>query len=379
MSVDKGLEAQPIPAQEKIYLASQWQLIWWKFRKHKLALVSCVLLIALYVLALFCEFFSPYNPNRNNVKYQRCPPQALHFVDEDGFRWRPFVYGMNVSRDPRTLEKLYVVDEERKYPIYFFVHGDPYKLWGLFRADLHLIGIQADREDKDATMFLMGSDALGRDMLSRTFTGGRISLTIGLVGIAVSLTLGVLLGGISGYYGGVIDTVVQRIIEFLRSVPRLPLWMGLSAAVPPEWSPIKVYFSISVILSLIGWTGLARVVRGRFLALREEDFVMAAKLVGSSELRIIVRHMVPSFLSHLIASLTLSVPRMILSETSLSFLGIGIRPPSISWGVLLNEAQSLYAITHTPWFSFPGLFIIVAVLSFNFLGDGLRDAADPYR
>jgi peptide/nickel transport system permease protein len=286
---------------------------------------------------------------------------------------------MNVSRDPRTLEKLYVVDEERKYPIYFFVHGDPYKLWGLFKANLHLVGIQADREDKDATMFLMGSDALGRDMLSRTFTGGRISLTIGLVGIAVSLTLGVLLGGISGYYGGVIDTVVQRIIEFLRSVPRLPLWMGLSAAVPPEWSPIKVYFSISVILSLIGWTGLARVVRGRFLALREEDFVMAAKLVGSSELRIIVRHMVPSFLSHLIASLTLSVPRMILSETSLSFLGIGIRPPSISWGVLLNEAQSLYAITHTPWFSFPGLFIIVAVLSFNFLGDGLRDAADPYR
>jgi peptide/nickel transport system permease protein len=265
------------------------------------------------------------------------------------------------------------------YPVYLFVHGDPYKLWGLFPSDRHLFGIQPDEDDTEATMYLMGSDALGRDVLSRTFTGARVSLTIGLVGISVSLTLGVLLGGISGYYGGAVDTLVQRIVEFLRSVPSLPLWMGLSAAVPPEWSPIKVYFAISVILSLIGWTGLARVVRGRFLALREEDFVMAAKLAGSNELRIILRHMAPSFLSYLIASLTLSIPGMILSETSLSFLGIGIRPPSISWGVLLKDAQSLYAITRTPWFAFPGVLVVLAVLGFNFLGDGLRDASDPYR
>jgi peptide/nickel transport system permease protein len=379
MAVQAELELKAIPVEERIYVASQWRLMWWKFRKHKLALVSVVLLVALYVIALFCEFFSPYDPNRNNVKYQRCPPQVPRFLSQDGFRLRPFVYGMTVTRDPVSLEKKYEIDKERIYPLYFFVRGDPYKLWGVLRSDWHLIGIRADEQDQDATMYLMGSDELGRDMLSRTITGGRISLTIGLVGITVSLTLGVLLGGVSGYYGGAVDTLVQRVIEFLRSVPSLPLWMGLSAAVPPQWSPIKVYFAISVILSLIGWTGLARVVRGRFLALREEDFVMAAKLAGSSELRIILRHMAPSFLSYLIASLTLSIPGMILSETSLSFLGIGIRPPSISWGVLLKDAQALYAITRTPWFAFPGVLIVIAVLSFNFLGDGLRDAADPYR
>ena len=257
----------------------------------------------------------------------------------------------------------------------FFVHGEPYKLWGLIptrRAPVRR------RPATDATLFLLGTDRLGRDMFSRLVYGTRISTSIGLVGVALSFVLGILIGGVSGYYGGAVDNVIQRVIEFLRSIPTIPLWMGLSAALPPHWSPVKVYFGITVILSLIGWTGLARVVRGRFLSLREEDFVMAARLVGASESRIILRHLVPSFLSHIIASLTLSIPGMILSETALSFLGLGLRPPAVSWGVLLQEAQNLRSVALAPWLLTPGLAVVITVLSFNFMGDGLRDAADPY-
>jgi peptide/nickel transport system permease protein len=265
-------------------------------------------------------------------------------------------------------------DYEAIYPIYFFVKGTPYELWGLFEMDRHLFGLQ----DPEGIYFALGADRMGRDMFSRIAYGTRISMSVGLIGVFLSLVLGILLGGISGYYGGVIDTIIQRIIEFIRSIPTVPLWMALSAAIPQDWPPLRVYFGITVILSFISWTGMARVVRGRFLSLRGEDFVMAASLAGASELRIIVRHMVPSFLSHIIASLTLGIPGMILSETSLSFLGLGLRPPVISWGVLLQESQNLRAVASAPWLMIPGLAVVLAVLAFNFIGDGMRDAADPY-
>jgi peptide/nickel transport system permease protein len=272
-----------------------------------------------------------------------------------------------------TLRIRYVEDVGQRYPLRFFVHGDPYKLWGLFEGDLHFVGTE-----EGGTMFLLGTEKQGRDMLSRILHGGRVSLSIGLVGIAISFFLGILFGGLSGYYGGVFDLVMQRVIEFLRSVPTLPLWMALSAALPPRWSVLQVYFGIVIILSLLGWTGLARVVRSKFMSLRQEDYIMSAQLAGASELRIVFRHMVPSFASHLIASLTLNVPGMILGETSLSFIGLGLQPPAISWGVLLKEAQAIRVLAEAPWLLYPAVPIVVVVLSFNFMGDGLRDAADPY-
>jgi peptide/nickel transport system permease protein len=305
------------------------------------------------------------------------PPQLPRFIDAEGnFHLRPFVYGLVLDRDPVTLRPRYKLDTSKMYPIYFFVRGAPYKMWGFISADRHLFGLS--RDVTDMKLFLFGSDRLGRDMYSRVVYGARISLSIGLVGVILSLVLGILLGGISGYYGGNIDLAIQRVIEFLRSMPTIPLWMALGAALPPKWPPERVYFGITVILSLIGWTWMARVVRGRFLALREEDFVMAARLAGSSELRIITLHMVPSFLSHIIATVTLSIPNMILSETSLSFLGLGLRPPAISWGVLLQEAQNVQSVALSPWLLMPGLAVVIVVLAFNFMGDGLRDAADPY-
>jgi len=375
----KAKEIEPIPLteekeEERIYVASQWLLMWWRFRKHKMAMVSSIAVILLYTVALFCEFFAPYDPHEYDIKYTYAPPQGIHFVDEDSFHLRPFVYGLIPKRDPETLRMKFTIDRSKKYPIHFFVSGTPYKLWGIIETDVHLFGI----EDDEGTMFLLGADKLGRDMLSRLIYGTRISLSIGLVGVALSFILGILIGGFSGYYGGVLDTIIQRVIEFIRSIPSIPLWMALSAAMPKDWPATRVYFGITVILSLIGWTWLARVVRGRFLALREEDFVMAARLVGSSEFRIITRHLVPSFLSYIIASLTLSIPNMILSETSLSFLGLGLRPPVVSWGVLLQEAQNLRSVALAPWLLMPGLVVVLAVLAFNFVGDGLRDAADPY-
>jgi peptide/nickel transport system permease protein len=370
----RAIELEPTQ-EERIYTASQWQLMWWRFRRHKMAIVSAVVLILLYAIALFCEFVAPHEAHRYEAALALAPPQALHFWDKEGLHLRPFVYGIKSARDPETYAKVFEVDETAKYPLGLLVHGDRYKMWGVFDMDLHLFGLQNSEE---TMLLLLGADGMGRDVLSRIFYGARISLSIGLVGVTFSLILGVLLGGLSGYYGGLLDVLIQRVIEFLRSLPGIPLWLTLAAALPPEWPPIRVYFGITVILSLLGWTGLARVVRGRFLALREEDFVLAAKLSGANELRIILAHMVPSFTSHLIASLTLSIPAMILSETSLSFLGLGLQAPIISWGVLLQTAQNLRSVATAPWLLLPGGAVVLAVLAFNFVGDGLRDAADPY-
>ncbi|MGI6209725.1 MAG: ABC transporter permease [Anaerolineae bacterium] len=368
-------EPQTAREGERIYVASQWQLMWWRFRKHKAAILATGLLAILYFVALFCEVLAPYDPNKYDVRFTYAPPMPLRFVDHEGnFHLRPFVYGLTQERDPRTMAMVFTTDYESINPIRFWVRGTPYKLWGIIETDRHLFGV----DNPDVLYFPIGADRLGRDMFSRIVYGTRISMSVGLVGVSISLVLGVLIGGFSGFYGGAVDVIIQRIIEFIRSIPTIPLWMALSAAVPKEWSPLRVYFAITIILSLVGWTGMARVVRGRFLSLREEDFVMSAKLAGASEFRIIVRHMVPSFLSHIIASLTLSIPGMILAETSLSFLGLGLRPPVISWGVLLQEAQNLRAVATSPWLLLPGLTVVLAVLAFNFVGDGLRDAADPY-
>jgi peptide/nickel transport system permease protein len=365
--------ALTVKDQDRIFVASQWQLMKWRFQKHKMAIAGGIVLIVFYLMAIFAEFFAPYDPLHYDPKLIFMPPQAIHFIDENGLT-APFVYGVKQQIDPVSYRRTYTIDTSVKYKVKLFAKGDPYKMWSLFPGDIHLIGTV----DNAGPMHLIGTDRMGRDILSRLISGARISLSIGLVGVFTSLILGILIGGFSGYYGGIFDTISQRLIEFLRSVPTLPLWMALSAAVPPFWSAIKVYFGITVILSLVGWTGMARVVRSRFLSLREEDFVMAAKLAGSNEFRIVVRHMVPSFLSYIIASVTLAIPGMILGETSLSFIGVGLRPPVVSWGVMLQEAQQLSAVALSPWLLAPGAVIVLAVLSFNFLGDGLRDAADPY-
>jgi peptide/nickel transport system permease protein len=368
-----GTAENPVVQPEsETYYASQWQLVWRKFKSHRLAVAALVVLAIIYLCAAFAEFVAPYDPHVFDSRYVMAPPQVPRFFDEDGFSFRPFVYGYTGRRDPQTLRMRYEIDTTKKLPIRFFVRGDKYKLWGLWENDLHLFGTEEGR------IYIFGTDTLGRDLFSRVIYGARISTTIGLVGVFLSFVLGVTLGGISGYYGGIIDNIIQRVIEFIRSIPDVPLWMGLAAALPADWPILRVYFGITVILSLIGWSGLAREVRGKFLSLREEDFVMSARLVGCSEWRIIAVHMVPSFLSHIIASITLAIPGMILSETSLSFLGLGLRPPAISWGTLLQQAQNLRTVTLAPWLFLPGVFVIVTVLAFNFVGDGLRDAADPY-
>jgi len=364
---------EKISAEERFYVASQWQLMWRKLRKHKLAIIGGAILAIFYIVAAFCEFFCPYDIYKRHREYLYCPPQKIHFFDEEGFHFRPFVYGLKQEIDPVSWRKKYAEDRNRKHFISFFVHGDKYKLWNLFKADIHFFGAN------EGTVFLFGTDSLGRDLFSRNIHAARISLSIGLMGVALSFVLGCILGGISGYYGGVADMIIQRVIEFLLSIPTIPLWMALSAAFPPYWSSIKVYFAITLVLAIQGWCGLARVVRGKLLELREEDFSMAAKIAGASEGRIITRHLLPSFLSYLIVSLTLSVPRMILGETALSFLGLGIRPPAVSWGTLLQDAQNVRTVALHPWLLIPGLFVIITVLVFNFLGDGLRDAADPYK
>lgn len=374
----ENLNSQPIEEElervetEKIFLASQWQLIWWKFKKHRLAVFGGYVLIILYILAIFCEFIAPYDPWRRFEEYKNAPPQIIHIYDKAGGFQSPFVYGMHQKMDMETFRKVFIEDKSKKYTLKLFVRGDGYKLWGLFYSDLHLFG------SEDGPVFLFGTDELGRDLFSRVIYGTRISLSIGLVGVFLSFLLGIILGGISGYYGGTTDEIIQRTIDFLQSIPTIPLWMALSAAVPRSWPVTKTYFAITIILSVVGWSGLARVVRGKLLSLREEDFTLAARLAGASEWRIITRHLLPSFTSHLIVSITLSIPGMILGETSLSFLGLGLQPPAISWGVLLQDAQQVIAVAHYPWRIIPALFVVITVLSFNFLGDGLRDAADPY-
>ena len=365
-------EAARTAAEERLYLASQWRLMWLRFRRHRVAVAATAVVAFLYCLGALCEFVAPYGLNTRRVEFVYAPPQRLHVLHE-GRLQAPFVYRMTREVDPKSRRKIYTEDRTIPYPVELFTRGESYRFWGLFDTDLHLFGV-AD----EATFFVFGTDRLGRDLFSRIVYGARISLSIGLVGVALSLILGLILGGISGYLGGVTDTIIQRAIELLRSFPSIPLWMALSAAVPAEWPPLQVYFAVTIILSVLGWTGLARVVRGKLLSLREEDFVTAAVVAGASEAAIIGRHLLPSFMSHIIVTITLSIPGMILAETALSFLGIGLRPPVTSWGVLLHEAQNINAVGLNPWLLIPAFFVIAAVLAFNFVGDGLRDAADPY-
>jgi peptide/nickel transport system permease protein len=361
--------------ETRTFVASQWQLMWWRFREHKVAVASGIIVILVYLVALFAEFLAPTTPDVVSAVYLYAPPQRLHLFDaSEGNRFAPHVYGYQSVVDAAAGRRTFTIDETQKIPVGFFVEGEEYKMWGLFTWNRHLIGPL----EPGQPMYLLGADRLGRDMLTRMIYGTRISMSIGLVGVVISLFLGILLGGLSGYYGGAVDNIIQRVIEFLRSIPTIPLWMGLAAALPTTWPPLRIYFGITVILSLIGWTGLARVVRGRFLALRSEDFVTAAELDGASDLRIIMRYMVPSFLSHIIASTTLAIPAMILSETSLSFLGLGLQPPLVSWGTLLRDAQSVRTVLQAPWQLWPAAAVVITVLALNFLGDGLRDAADPY-
>ena len=358
---------------QKLSRASQWQLIWWRFLRHKLAVAALIVLIVFYILTIFAEFFSPYDPRKHDIQYMYAPPSRIHFVDENGvWRIRPFVYKAKSTFDPEAFRRIWEEDRSEKYSLSLFVKGDQYKLWGMFESRLHLFGAQG------GPVFLLGTDKMGRDLLSRILTGGRVSLSIGLLGVGITFILGIIIGGISGYYGGIADTIIQRIIEFIRSIPVLPLWMGLSAALPRYWSITQVYFAIVLILAMVQWTRLARVVRGKFMSVREEDFVMAARLRGAGEIRVLFKELLPSFYSYIIASLTLQVPRMILGETSLSFIGLGLQAPAISWGVLLKEAQSIRVLANSAWLLIPGVFIVIAILAFNFVGDGLRDAADPY-
>ncbi len=374
---DATADELPPDADISVQLASQWQLMWWRFRKHKLALVSAIVVILVYGVAVFVEFLAPFPSDRMISQLAYAPPHRLHLWEktEEGLQFGLYVYGYAFKTDVLSLQRTFSVDKEQKIAVRFFVKGAPYRLWGLIPSDRHLIG----PVDPQAPMYLLGADRLGRDLFSRMIYGTRVSMTIGMVGVTLSLVLGVLLGGVSGYYGGTVDLLIQRVMEILRSMPTIPLWMGLAAMIPTYWSPVLVYFMITIILSVIGWTWLAQAVRGKFYSLKTEDFVIAAKLDGCSELQVIVSHMVPSFMSHIIATLTLAIPQMIIAETALSFLGIGLRPPVVSWGVLLREAQNVRVLATSPWLFLPGAAVIVAVLALNFLGDGIRDAADPYK
>ena len=367
MTVATGAELE-----DRVAVASNWKLVWWRFRRHHLAMASAGLLILLYLVVLFPSFFSTQDPERTDARQAFIPVQSIHLFDDGKLSpWVPAIVG---KRNPTTLRMEWTTDTKKRVPIRFLGAGSQWKLFGLIPTNVHLI-VAADPNQR---IFLLGSDRLGRDQWSRIMHGTQTSMTVGLVAVALSVILGVVLGGISGYVGGKTDQVIQRIIELLQSVPTIPIWLALSAALPRDWTPTQVFFAITVILSLVGWTTLGREVRGRFLALREEDFVLAARLAGCSRMRIILRHMVPTFISHIIATSSLAIPVMIINETSLSFLGLGIRPPAISWGVLLQEAQNIQTLALAPWLLIPGLVVIVSVLAFNLVGDGLRDAADPY-
>jgi peptide/nickel transport system permease protein len=363
-------------AEERISVAPQWQLMWWRFRKHKLALLSTVLVVLFYVVVAFADFLAYADPHASEAQRSLIAPQTVHLFDAG--RFSPYVEGLVGTRDPQTFKRVYVADPTVKVPLVFFAQGFPYKLFGFIPLDRHLIGVGGEGNSPDNSLFVLGTDDQGRDQWSRLMYATQVSLLIGLVSVAISLFLGVLLGGLSGYLGGLTDTVIQRVIEILRSIPTIPLWMGLAASVPKDWDIVRVFFVMTLIFSLFSWTELARVVRGRFLSLRHEDFVTAAELVGCSRLRIIFRHLVPSFLSHIIAATTLALPAIIIFETSLSFLGLGMRPPGLSWGVMLQSASNVQTAAVSPWLLVPAVPVTIAILAFNFLGDGLRDAADPY-
>ena len=361
------------PEQERYYMATQWQLMWWKLKRHKLAMISGAVLAFMYFSVIISEFLAPYALTTRNTNFIYAPPQTINFFHDGEFRG-PFVYGLKYKLNMTNLKREYQEDKQSIQRIRFFCKGDPYKFWGHVAASTHLFCPSAN-----GTLFLLGTDRLGRDVLSRIIYGTRISLTVGLLGIIFSFIIGITIGGLAGYFGGWVDNLSQRAIEIIRSFPELPLWMALSASLPVTWSPILIYFGITIILGMLDWTGLARAVRSKLLSLREEDFALAAQLMGAKPQRIIVRHLLPSFTSHLIASATLSIPSMILGETALSFLGLGLRPPITSWGVLLTEAQNMNAVELYPWIMTPVIPVIIVVLAFNFFGDGLRDAADPYR
>ena len=369
LSVEK-----PTPEQERFYLASQWMMMWWRFRRHRVAVLAGGILLVLYASIFFSEFLAPYGLHSRHVDYIFAPPQWVHFLDDQGRFVGPFVYGYKVHLNLQNRKREYPEDRSRIHLLRFFCESEAYKYWGVVPGRFHLVC-----PAEGGTLFLLGTDRLGRDMLSRIIYGARISLTIGLIGVSVSFLLGIVIGGLAGYYGGWVDNIAQRLIEVVRSIPHVPLWLALSAILPVDWSPLLIYFGITVILGLIDWTGLARAVRSKLLSLREEDFCVAAQLMGASPRRIIFRHLLPSFTSHLIASATLAIPNMILGETALSFLGLGLRPPITSWGVLLNEAQNINVVALYPWLLLPVVPVMLVVLSFNFLGDGLRDAADPYK
>ncbi|MDR6757525.1 peptide/nickel transport system permease protein [Mycoplana sp. BE70] len=381
-----GTLVEPVESETQLVMAAgvksavagQWTLLLWRFRRQRVAMASMIVIVLFYLVAIFAEFLAPYGPDMTRPQYTYAPPQGINMfvVDASGsWQFKLHAAGYKITVDEQAMRRTFEVDPEKIIPLGFLVAGETYRLWGLFETNVHFLG----PTDPTQTVYFLGSDRIGRDLFSRLIYGTRISLSIGLVGVVISLVLGIFLGGVSGYYGGAIDTVIQRVVEIVSAMPTIPLWMGLAAAIPLSWSPALVYFTVTAIVSLLGWTSLAREVRGRFFALREEDFVTAARLDGSSEMRLIFRHMLPSITSHLLAMVTLAIPAMIIAETSLSFLGIGLKPPVVSWGVLLQDAQNIRAIANAPWLLiWPALAVMVSVLSFNFLGDGLRDAADPY-